>query len=121
MITSLSGNETVVKPGRGNHPNCRKHQFKKGNSGNPGGGLHARKTALGEIAKAIDEFQKEHGVPYWKAATILAMKLAQGGNTTLLCKVMDKFVPSKIEESEDDIPIKLPIVRLYGSGPETRQ
>ena len=88
-----------------------KGRFIRGFSGNPGGNPNARKNALGEIAQAIEDFQKEHGVPYWKAATILAMKLAQNGNVTLLCKIMDKFVPSKVDlQMPEDAPETLPFV-----------
>ena len=84
------------------HPSP-KGQFKKGQSGNPGGGPKGRRTALVEMDEAIREFQKEHGINYWKATTILAMKLArEDKNTTLLCKVMDKFLPSKSSISSED-------------------
>ena len=73
-------------------------RFPKGVSGNPNGAPKGqRKTALLEIEEAIEEFRETHGVSYWKAATMIAMKQAkEDGNTTLLGKILDKFVPSKV-------------------------
>lgn len=87
-----------------------KGRFVKGVSGNPGGGPKGRRTALVEIEQAIEEFKKDHGISYWKAATILAMKLAkEDGNTHLLSKIMDKFIPSKIES---DLPLQSVTIKI---------
>lgn len=95
-----------------------KGRFLKGVSGNPGGNPYARKNALTEIAEAVDEFREQNGMSYWKAATLLALKLAkEDGNTTLLCKILDKFVANKIEiELPEEIKQTLPIVKLYVDG-----
>lgn len=86
-------------------------RFLPGVSGNPKGpGKGYRKIAYKEMEDAINAFQEEHGVSYWKAAVLLSMKLAQQGNTTLLCKVLDKFVPSKVEVTETDAMDQLPFV-----------
>lgn len=88
-----------------------KGRFLKGISGNPKGpGRGYKKVAYREMEDAINSFQEEHGVSYWKAAVLLSMKLARQGNTALICKVLDKFVPSKIEVYEDDAPESLPFI-----------
>ncbi len=74
-----------------------KGRFVKGASGNPGGGPKGKRTALMEIELAVEAYQKANGLSYWQAATTLAMKLAHEGNTSLLCRILDKFVPTKIE------------------------
>ncbi len=85
--------------------------FLPGVSGNPKGpGKGYRKIAYKEMEDAINAFQEEHGVSYWKAAVLLSIKLAQAGNTTLLCKVLDKFIPSKVEVTETDAMDQLPFV-----------
>ena len=73
-----------------------KGRFLKGVSGNPSGSLKGKNKALFEIEEAIEEFQKEKGMSYWKSATLIAIKLAHEGNTALLCKILDKFVSSKM-------------------------
>lgn len=92
-----------------------KGHFLKGVSGNPGGNPNARRTAINEIAAAIEAYRDENGKTYWEAATEIAMKLAkEDGNVSLLCKIMDKFIPTKIESQEENSVEKiLPIVKLY--------
>lgn len=88
-----------------------KGRFKKGVSGNPKGQVKGfKRVAYNEMRDAIESFQEEHGVSYWKAATTIAMKHAQAGNVTLLCKIIDKFIPTKIEVSEEDAPDTLPFM-----------
>ena len=73
-----------------------KGRFLPGVSGNPGGSIGKNKCAR-DIQDAIEEFEREKGISYWKAATLIAMRLADKGNTTLLGKILDKFVGSKVE------------------------
>jgi hypothetical protein len=88
-----------------------KGRFPKGVSGHPQGPTKGyRKAPYKEMDDAIAEYQAEHGTSYWKTATILALSLAQSGNVTLLCKILDKFVPTKIEVSEEDAPDTLPFM-----------
>lgn len=74
-----------------------KGRFLPGLSGNPGGCPQGKNKALLDIQNAILEFEKEKGISYWKAATLIAMKLANEGNANLLGKILDKFVPSKLQ------------------------
>lgn len=86
-------------------------RFPKGVSGcpqGPGKGYH--KAPFKEMQEAVEEFKNEHGMSYWKAATIIAMKLAKRGNTTLLCKILDKFIPTKMEHTIEEVPEVLPFV-----------
>lgn len=88
-------------------------KFAPGTSGNPGGGPKGRKTALVEIENAIEAYEKEHGVPYWTAATTLAMTLAQRGKTGLLEAIMSKFLPSKFDVEASAKPyVMMPSLRL---------
>lgn len=82
-----------------------KGRFAPGFSGNPGGAPKGKRSALMEIEAAIEEYEKTEGVSYWYAATILAMALAKKGNATLLGKLMDKFLPSKLEAEMNARPI----------------
>jgi len=93
-------------------------KFVKGNSGNPGGGPKGRRTALAEIEQAIEGYEQREGVGYWNAATILAMTLAEKGNATLLGKLMDKFLPSKLEAEMNSRPIVMmnDITRIMPDG-----
>lgn len=74
-----------------------KGRFLPGVSGNPTGKSPGWNKAIRDIEATIEEFENEKGISYWKAATLIAMKLADKGNTTLLGKILDKFVGSKIE------------------------
>jgi len=69
-------------------------RFAKGCSGNPGGKPH---TALAQIKKAVADYEEKNGVGYWEAATHIAMDLAVKGNVSLLGKILDKFLPTKIQ------------------------
>lgn len=72
-------------------------RFIDGSVANPGGRPKGCAKALQDIQSAVEEFEREKGVSYWKAATLIAMKLANEGNTSLLAKILDKFVSSKID------------------------
>jgi hypothetical protein len=89
-----------------------KGRFPKGVSGNPSGPKPGYKwSAVKELSNAITEYETEHGVSYWKAAAQIAMDQAKLGNTTLLGKIMDKFVPSMIEHIDpDEAPERLPFI-----------
>ena len=89
---------------------------------NPGGTPKASHKALKDIEDAIIEFEKEKGVSYWKAATLIAMKLANDGNTTLLSKILDKFVSSRIlhEGGDTGIMVIMPTVKIEGNPQEIK-
>lgn len=90
-------------------------RFKPGVSGCPGGKPKGvkHKYAFLAMKEAIEEFHEQHGVTYWQATITLAMKHAQAGNVTLLCKVLDKFVPTMVDVSvEEDAPESLPFMVL---------
>jgi hypothetical protein len=117
--TSETGGKQVLRDEGG--------RFVKGVSGNPSGSPKGRRTALVEIEEAIEEFQRTEGVSYWHAATVLAMKLAEKGNATLLAKLIDKFLPSKFEADVTARPVVMmpsiikngkPLEFNIGSGPE---
>lgn len=78
-------------------PKQREYNFKPGISGNPGGRPKGSNKALLDIQNAITQYEAEHGVSYWTAATLIAMSLAEKGNVSLLGKILDKFVPSQVE------------------------
>lgn len=73
-----------------------KGRFLPGNNANPGGRPKGCAKALRDIEQTIEEFEKEKGISYWKAATLIAMKLADKGNVSLLAKILDKFVGTKV-------------------------
>ena len=77
----------------------KKGRFIKGVSGNPLGGPKGKYTALQQIQEAIEQLEQEKGVGYWTAAARIAMREANKGNTTLLGKILDKFVATKQEVS----------------------
>lgn len=74
-----------------------KGRFLPGNNANPGGRPKGCAKALRDIEETIEEFEKEKGISYWKAATLIAMRLADKGNVSLLSKILDKFVGTKVD------------------------
>ena len=89
-----------------------KGRFVKWLSGNPNGAPKGqRRSALKEIEAAVDEWKERNGKTYWQAAVEIAMKQAKLGNTTLLGKIMDKFVPSMLEHIDpEEAPDRLPFM-----------
>ena len=98
-------------------------KFAPGNCANPGGRPKGTNKALEDIEKAIKDFEIENKTPYWTAATLIAMKLAYKGNTTLLQKILDKFVSSKIMHEADEntgLIVMMPAVKIDGKTMETK-
>ena len=93
-----------------------KGRFPKGVSGNPNGAPKGqRRSALKEIEEAVEAYKVQNGKSYWAAATEIAMEQAKLGNTTLLGKILDKFVPSILEHIDpEEAPEQLP---FYVRGP----
>jgi hypothetical protein len=105
MINPITPEHKAINPARQDE----KGRFLPGVRQNPDGPKPGyRQSAYKEMDKAIAEYQEEHGCSYWKAAVVMAMQLAQKGNVTLLCKVIDKFCPTKIEITDDEAPHRLP-------------
>lgn len=71
-----------------------KGRFPKGVTGNPKGYTGPKQLTAQQF---IDSLYKVHGVAAVDKVLKLAIRLAGEGNTTLLCKIMDKILPSKIE------------------------
>jgi hypothetical protein len=103
VIPVNAGKEQVKRDSKG--------RFPKGVSGNPNGQPKGKRIhAFLEIEKAIEDFKEKNGMGYWEAATLIAMKLAkENGNTTLLCKIMDKFIPSIIEGTGENGEFKVQV------------
>ena len=97
-------------------------KFLPGSVANPGGRPKGCAKALRDIEQTIQEFEVEKGVSYWKAATLIAIKLADKGNTTLLGKILDKFVGSKVEIEgiENSGETRIIIVRADGHPDKTQ-
>lgn len=90
---------------------------------NPGGRPKGCAKALRDIEETIEEFEREKGISYWKAATLIAMKLADKGNVSLLGKILDKFVGTKVEidgSLEGSGETKIVIIRPNGDTSNTK-
>lgn len=87
-----------------------------GSTANPGGRPKGTAKALRDIEVAIEQYEGEHKVPYWTAATLVAMRLAKEGHTALLSKLLDKFVSSKFshEGADTAITVTMPTVIVDG-------
>jgi len=112
-VDGVKPKETGERKGERNS----KGQFVRGCSGNPGGGPRKKRTATMEIAAGVREFERVNGVPYWHAATLLAMQQAQRGNCTLLGKLMDKILPTKYEAELSAPPVAMPTITDHEGTP----
>jgi hypothetical protein len=87
-------------------------RFLPGVSGNPGGARKGKRTAMQEIEQAVEDYEKETGKGYWYTLAILGMKLAQEkGNTSLLAKILDKFLAS-LDRVDANVTNQRPIVMM---------
>jgi len=93
--------EAVVTPdnlGKTQVKRDKKGRFLKGVSGNPAG-FTGPKTLTAQ--QTIEALYKVKGPAALEEIVERAFKLLDSGNTTLLCKILDKILPSKTETKAD--------------------
>jgi S-adenosylmethionine:diacylglycerol 3-amino-3-carboxypropyl transferase len=89
-VNQITGEEKTVRDEQG--------RFLKGVSGNPNGSPSVKRMTAQSF---IDAFRTTLGEDYPEAITKLVVEQAQKGNSSLLCKILDKILPSKTENKNE--------------------